>query len=54
MSRLRERLMLSTVNVKRIQKGLLRGVGLDYTTFLFFLFNRLINRKIRCESLSTL
>ena len=32
MSRLRERLMLSTVNVKRIQKGLLRGVGLDYTT----------------------
>ena len=27
MSRLRERLMLSTVNVKRIQKGLLRGVG---------------------------
>ena len=35
-------------------KGLLRGVGLDYTTFLFFLFDRLINRKVKCESFSTL
>ena len=54
MSKRRERLLLSTVNVKRIQKRLLKGGDLDYTTILFFLFDRLINRKVKCESFSTL